>query len=131
MSKIEHSNMYPVPSDDEFGYTDSEIRDEAMKGVAEYEEQKREQAVLNLFDSNCYDLDFKELPWYLRAFYWVKAFLCAGFAWIDNKHYWDRKDIVMINWDGAVYPDGESWDCMSVGCGVFKNWWVCIYRDGT
>lgn len=126
----QQTNLYAVPYLHEFEMTQEEIDAEVINGMRAMDEQMKEEAVLYMFDRKFINKEFINLPWYVFGFYWLKAFLCAGFRiYRYDRFFADEYEVV--SWDECLYPDGSSWNAMSVGKGVLKNWYVNVYRDGT
>lgn len=119
------------PTPEDFYFTEEEQWEMAMRGVIEYEDEKRQQAINELFKRNSLDDEFLELPWYKRIFYWFKCFICLGLERTNGSYLVDT--VAMVNWNGrSGGPEGcYYWDCVWVEMGVFKGWRVCVSSDST
>lgn len=123
------TTQYETPSPEEFRLTDEEIRKHVSDGLIQWEDERRKQAINQLFVKENLDYEFIRLPWYQRLFYWTKCFICLAFEWTDGTYYNDC--IAMVGWNLCYYPEGQTWDCVWVETGLFKNWKVCVGSDGT
>lgn len=123
------TTQYETPSPEEFRFSEKETWEMAMKGVIEYEDERRMEAIRQLFKKESLDYQFREMSWYWKAFYWLKCFICLGFELTDG-HYL-RDSIEILTWNERQGYESVSWDCVWVETGVFKNWKVFVGTDGT
>lgn len=123
------SNFYNV-TDGDLRLTQEEIWEDISNGMAEAEDITRRQAIEMLFKKNHYQDDFLELPWYLKAFYWVKTFLCLGFGLTNGVTF--NPSICMVCWNDRRIGELVSWDCcwVETETGIFRNWRVHVGTDG-
>lgn len=91
-----------------------------------YAEYQRKYAIKQMFikDNRCDELD--DYSWLMQRFLWLKTLICLYLKLYGFEGY----GTMVVAYDEYSYPDGMSWDYVSVGRGLFKNWGIEIGRDG-
>jgi Transcriptional activator of glycolytic enzymes len=94
----------------------------------DYFDYQRKYAIKQIFKRHNTAWDLKEdYNWFNRRFYIIKTLICL----LLNRCRLDSYEIMVITYDESSYPDGTSWEYVSVGEGIFKGWNVQIGTDGT
>lgn len=91
-------------------------------------EYQRKYAIKQIFVKGNMACDLKDdykLPF--RYFYLMKALICLLLKRFNSYKY----GVMVIQYDEYYYPDGNSWEYVSVGEGIFKCWNCQIGTDGT
>jgi hypothetical protein len=67
-----------------------------------------------------------------KVFYWLKTLICIILRLYRDKQVYD--EIAMLAFDycaGNWEYSGTDWTEIAVGEGIFKNWYLIIYINGT
>lgn len=67
-----------------------------------------------------------------KSFYWLKTLLTMLLRIENKKCYYPQNDVPFIMFGFSTGFEGDqNWTEISVGKGVFKNWFFSVYPNGT
>lgn len=93
-------------------------------------EENRIKAINYLFQKCQWSEDFTWMRRPHRWFYFIKTFICLCLN-LRGAHF---NDISILFFDETpIYGEcgGYDWTILEVGEGIFENWYISIYSDGT